>query len=332
MASLQIHAPLVLAAAGTFIPLCSLSVALRIYARKVRKVGLGVDDYLIMGALVFVIGMAVTIIAEVATHQLGYPAPAPSTQVGKPNANITFYPPSLLLPPTLGLIKLSLIFFYRRSFSVHAASRFNVVTWIAALLILLWTLSFFFSLVFICGVNFSAYWASTVIEKEYCTDTSLLHNAFAVSDVLTDVGVLSLPVPMIFGLRLTFERKVGILAVFGLGALTIAASIVRMVIFIQATAGIYNPLQLHVLCTTGLYFSLLECALGLLAACLPAQYGLLSTQGVQSLIGSVRSAISLRSYGSATNQGAQLPGSRDGVEGHGNGKRNGGGERKRERS
>ena len=35
------------------------------------------------------------------------------------------------------------------------------------------------------------------------------------------------------------------------------------------------------------------------------------------------SAISLRSYGSATNQGAQLPGSRDGVEGHGNGKRDG---------
>lgn len=52
MADLQIHANLAIAAAAVFIPVCSATVALRVYARHLKKVGLGADDYLIMAALV----------------------------------------------------------------------------------------------------------------------------------------------------------------------------------------------------------------------------------------------------------------------------------------
>lgn len=40
---------------------------------------------------------------------------------------------------------------------------------------------------------------------------------------------------------------------------------------------------------------MIEAGLGICAACLPAQYGLFNTQGVQSIVNSVQSAISLRS-------------------------------------
>ena len=43
---------------------------------------------------------------------------------------------------------------------------------------------------------------------------------------------------------------------------------------------------------------MLESGLGLRAACLPAQYGLVKSQEVQSLVRSVQSAISLRSQNS----------------------------------
>ncbi|KAJ8070211.1 hypothetical protein OCU04_000597 [Sclerotinia nivalis] len=321
MADLQIHANLAIAAAAVFIPVCSATVGLRIYARHLKKVGLGADDYLIMAALVFVIGMGVAIMAEVGLKQLGYPAPAPSTQIGKPDSNIAFWPGELLQIPALGLVKLSLILFYRRVFTRNAAPRFNIVTWFMILIILLWTLSFFFSILFICGSDFAAYWTSTIVEKAHCVDTDLLHNAFAVSDVVTDFVIICLPVPMIFGLHLTVARKIGILAIFSLGALTIAASIVRMIVFIQATAVNYDPhADFEFICTSGLYWSMIESGLGIIAACLPAQYGLLNTKGVQSLVASVQSAISLRSIRSSS----QHPSLENR---HVNGERNGNGER-----
>lgn len=48
----QIHAPLVIAAGAVFIPVCSISVALRIYARRLRGLKLGPDDWTIIMALV----------------------------------------------------------------------------------------------------------------------------------------------------------------------------------------------------------------------------------------------------------------------------------------
>lgn len=49
---------------------------------------------------------------------------------------------------------------------------------------------------------------------------------------------------------------------------------------------------------------MIEAGLGVLAACLPAQYGLLNTNGVQSIVHSVQSAISLRSIRYQTQRGS----------------------------
>jgi hypothetical protein len=97
----------------------------------------------------------------------------------------------------MGLVKLSLLFFYRRVFTKNAAPKFNVISWVVIGLIVIWTISFFFSLLFICGTDFEAYWQSTTVEKAHCVDTSMLHNAFAISDVVTDFIIISLPVPMV---------------------------------------------------------------------------------------------------------------------------------------
>jgi hypothetical protein len=95
-----------------------------------------------------------------------------------------------------------------------------------------------------------------------------------------------------------------------------------MVVFIQATSVNYDPhadfeckwthfdrnfllnLMRAVICTSGLYWSMIEAGLGVCAACLPAQYGLFNTKGVQSIVNSVQSAISLRSIRSQTQRGS----------------------------
>ena len=103
-------------------------------------------------------------------------------------------------------------------------------------IVISWSIAFFFAIVFICGNDFSAYWTSTIVEKAHCVNTNMLHNAFAISDVVTDVMIIILPLPMvdcicersvnalaymlqIWRLHLTTRRKLGICAVFSLGAL-----------------------------------------------------------------------------------------------------------------
>jgi hypothetical protein len=108
-----------------------------------------------------------------------------------------FWPGELLQIPALGAVKLSFVFFYRRIFTKNAAPKFNIATWFMIGLIIAWTLSFFFAITFICGTDFSAYWTSTTVEKANCVDTDALHNAFAVSDVITDLLIITLPIPMV---------------------------------------------------------------------------------------------------------------------------------------
>lgn len=295
MADLQIHANLAIAAGAVFIPVCTCCVGFRVYARRLHEVQLGADDWTVIAALVFVIAMGVTLITEVGLKELGYPAPDPSTAVGKPNANIAFWPVEILQVPALGLVKASFILLYRRIFTKRTAPVFNWITLSMLCVIISWTVAFFFSIVFICGNDFSAYWTSTLVEKAHCVNTSMLHNAFAISDVVTDAIIITLPMPMVWRLHLTTRRKLGICAIFGLGAFTVGASIVRMVIFIQATSVNYNPhADFEFLCTSGLYWSMIESGLGLCAACLPVQYGLMKSKTIQSVVKSVQSAISLR--------------------------------------
>ncbi|KAL8731128.1 MAG: hypothetical protein Q9181_004427, partial [Wetmoreana brouardii] len=205
-------------------------------------------------------------VSEVKLKQLAYPA---SKEPGKPDANIAFWPVEILQVPALGLVKSSFVLLYRRIFTKGTAPTFNVVSGAVLALVVSWAVAFFFALVFICGTDFSAYWISTTVEKARCVDTNMLHNAFAISDFLTDLVVILLPLPMIWRLHLTTRRKLGLCAIFGLGTLTVGASIVRMVVFLQATSVQFNP------------DADFEC--------------------VQSIVRSVRSAISLHSRSSPKN-------------------------------
>jgi uncharacterized membrane protein len=56
-------------------------------------------------------------------------------------------------------------------------------------------------------------------------------------DIFTDVLIALLPIRILLGLRLKTQQKVGIGAVFSLGIIIIAFSVVRMVKIADALAG-----------------------------------------------------------------------------------------------
>lgn len=55
----------------------------------------------------------------------------------------------------------------------------------------------FLGYVFFCGAHPSASWGSVSDEKQYCGAGMQLNDAFVVSDLLTDIMILILPLPVV---------------------------------------------------------------------------------------------------------------------------------------
>lgn len=97
-------------------------------------------------------------------------------------------------PLALGFMKLSVLFFYRRIFSV---GRFTVVSTVVIVITIGWMLAFFFGFVFTCRLNFSANWGSLAGISENCPFGFLPTIIFTVLDAVLDLCILILPLPCV---------------------------------------------------------------------------------------------------------------------------------------
>lgn len=96
-----------------------------------------------------------------------------------------------------GFIKLSIIFLYRRLFVTRRGTFFDWVTKISISVVISWTISFFFGFIFGCGTHFSAEWGSFRDYYTYCGVVIDLMNPLVVSDLVSDVMILCLPLPVV---------------------------------------------------------------------------------------------------------------------------------------
>lgn len=96
-----------------------------------------------------------------------------------------------------GLIKLSITFYYRRIFVVGRGFLFDWITKAAIIIAVLWTVGCVFGFIFSCGTHVSANWGNDLDVGMYCGPSSDVNNAFVVSDLVTDVMVLCMPLPVV---------------------------------------------------------------------------------------------------------------------------------------
>ncbi|KAJ2900399.1 hypothetical protein MKZ38_002456 [Zalerion maritima] len=82
----------------------------------------------------------------------------------------------------------------------------------------------FFSLIFACD-PIAMSW-DVAIPGE-CINRTALYIATAVANIVSDLIILVLPVKVIIGLRITRQQKMGLLALFVIGSLTLVTSAVR---------------------------------------------------------------------------------------------------------
>ncbi|APA12130.1 hypothetical protein sscle_09g069000 [Sclerotinia sclerotiorum 1980 UF-70] len=298
----------VLAAGSVFLVLCIISVSLRVLTRYLQKARLGIDDWLTIPALLMVIGCSLVLIIGVDKKVLAYPTPAPKDlQDPDDEHSVNFTTVEklewaffLMQIMSMGFTKLSFIFFFRRIFVTSRRSLFSMVSACVLILVVLWCLAFFLWFLLSCGNKFATRWTTINTLHHNCPSDIKSDLALAISDFLTDVMILGLPIPMVLRLQMSTSRKFAVLAVFGLGAVALVASIIRLALFVNitgiASGKIKDPNADNDLLTTrSLFWSMLESGLALIACCLPSLNYLAGLPPFRSVIDSFRNITSIRS-------------------------------------
>ncbi|CAD6445428.1 d50c81d9-2706-463f-b1d0-bde9585233ce [Sclerotinia trifoliorum] len=305
-----------LLAAGIVLPLIALAtISLRYMVRRSRKARFGVDDWLLIPALLALTGIGACIIIGVVKKAVGYPAPPPASS--SPEAALNDLSPVEALSEKLDFaitiltivaycfIKLSIAFLYRRIFVVSGHSKiFSIVTWTLIAIIISWSITFFLLFIFDCGIHTSAQWGSEAELARYCPDGIKHEEALYISEFFTNVVLALAPIPSILRLQLTTAAKFQIIGIFLLAFSAFAASIVRLILAFEITQSVTfgQDFDINQTNSTIFYWNMVEAGIALIACCLPTLKPLMSGQGIGSAIASIRSVISLPFNNSLTSQ------------------------------
>ena len=116
---------------------------------------------------------------------------------------------------TTGTIKASLLLLYYRYFGISRP--FRIALNISAGLLVCWYLAVFFVSIFQC-VPVAAFWDRN-IKTAKCVNLAQFSTSTGVTNLLTDVIILCLPMPMVWTLHTNKTQKMTLTGIFLLGFL-----------------------------------------------------------------------------------------------------------------
>jgi len=103
----------------------------------------------------------------------------------------------LLQFPALTCTKLSLLFFYRRVFCQPWRAFLSALLSTMIILCIIWGFGFFFSMTFICGIHFPAFWTNVKALNSHCSHLHTQQTWLAVSDFVIDAIIFLIPIPLV---------------------------------------------------------------------------------------------------------------------------------------
>ncbi|GME48475.1 putative alpha beta-hydrolase protein [Neofusicoccum parvum] len=124
---------------------------------------------------------------------------------------------------TLGLTKISLVAQYLRIFSATRATRLACICALCFLSVALIQAALFS--IFLC-VPVSFFW--TRRQPGRCLDVQKLYMAQGILNVISDLVVITLPIPAFRSLKISRKEKIALIGIFALGSFGCVTSIVRL--------------------------------------------------------------------------------------------------------
>lgn len=113
------------------------------------------------------------------------------------------------------MVKLSTLLLFGRIFG-QPSSCFRYCLYATHIFLALWTWGSFFSAVFRC-TPIPSFWDPTI--PGVCPHAMAGRVVTASLNSATDVTMLALPIPMMWGLQMKIRQKIGLLCIFGVGIL-----------------------------------------------------------------------------------------------------------------
>lgn len=160
-------------------------------------------------------------------------------------------------PITNALIKISICLTFIRIFFTKP---FRIAATTVYILSIGWSLATILVGYLIC-TPLSELW--TKAPGGHCGNTTAAYVSLGVLDVLLDIAVFSLPLPMLYKLQVAKNAKIALVATFGLGTFTIVAGIMRLVAVIQIDYQInFDAAQVG-----DAYWCTIESSVGIIVAC-----------------------------------------------------------------
>ncbi|CZR60227.1 related to integral membrane protein [Phialocephala subalpina] len=213
---------------GIGAPLAFLALCQRFYTKLFLFGGLQLDD------LFMFVGWAMSLVTQaMLTHSIveggmcAHVWEMPLTRFEK--YSVVTYVTAPIYQMCNGFTKLSLLVVYLR---LSPQKWFRVAAWFSIVIVVLYTSVITLLMFFHCHPVRRAF--DFKIQTGYCLDAGILYMATAVSNIVTDVMLFLLPTPMILKLKMGTSLKIAAITIFGIGSLTIATSIVRLV-YLPAT-------------------------------------------------------------------------------------------------
>ncbi|KAL2037574.1 hypothetical protein N7G274_009687 [Stereocaulon virgatum] len=247
------------------------AVVLRFYSRKFKGLRFQADDWLIAASLIFVLGLNAMFLAGCVQRVITGHSPVvndwPISTQTEHMAQKYKYGFQTTEKIAFGLIKLSILFLWRRIFG-HVRA-FNIASWIMIGIIAAWSTAFFFATVFQCGTAWTLNWAPIGLFLTQCSNTLNMLTVFTATDIITDLLIIAMPIPMIWSLQMSVRRKVAISAMFLVGFFAIGAGIARMVAYLVTSYEKESNPDFIQDFTIFLLWSLIELNVAMICACLP---------------------------------------------------------------
>lgn len=121
----------------------------------------------------------------------------------------------ILWASALTAVKISLILLYARVFSIR---NFRIAAYAAMPLVLGWWLSVFLEELLLCR-PLAYNWDKTI--RGSCADLPAAYLAAGILNLLSDVSVLVLPIPIVLNLHLPLRSRIALMATFCVGLLLV---------------------------------------------------------------------------------------------------------------
>ncbi|KAK2613365.1 hypothetical protein N8I77_000283 [Diaporthe amygdali] len=229
------RAGVVVAVVSTLVPLTGLVVAMRFYSRQHLDNRIGLDDWVVLAALAFVVakGITVCLMAQ------------------------GFYFAIILYYSGLGSIKVALLLQYRRVFASKLRRAINL----ALIIIGPWSIGLVLISIFTCH-PIQGYWEK--YTKATCVPTFqwYIHSA---GNILSDVVIFTLPIPALWSMRVSLGQRLLLIFMFSLGLFNCAISGIRIkyLPIVSSNPDVtYENLD-------AVSWSIAEVCLAIICACLP---------------------------------------------------------------